>query len=130
MNFINKHAIKIFFSYIVFCILLFTLIYSTPSASPVVFATCKDIDNFLAFAIISILIYLFSIDRDNKNKFFVLKNITAILFLAIFLNFSKIIAMSFIDSMDIILLTLFDSEWLVIMTNKEGRAYKAQLVRD
>ena len=112
MNFINKHAIKIFFSYIIFCILLFVLIYSTTSVLQTVFAICRDIGNFLAFIIISILIYLFSIKENSKDKFFILKNITAMLFLAILLNFSKVIAGVFIDSMEIILLILFNSQEL------------------
>lgn len=112
MNFINKHAIKIFFSYIIFCVLLFILIYSIPSMSPVVFTTCRDIGNFLAFVIVLVLICSFSINKDNKNKFFILKNITAILFLTILLNFSKVIAGIFIDMSEIVLLTLFSSQEL------------------
>lgn len=107
MTLINRYSVKIFFTYNLFCI-YFLLLFPQSNY----FVILRNFGILLFMVIAGFLAYIFTISKNNDEKFQVLKKISAIIFLSIILNFSKIIAGVLFDEIELVLSVLFNDQEL------------------
>jgi len=113
MKFIINNINAGLFVYFIISVISLLFVFSDAKATTFCFITLRDFGNILGAVAITFLVYNFSKESYNDQKFVIIKKIYQAMLILMLINFSKTIAGMMIDLMQIVQLTFFSNSTVI-----------------